>query len=223
MQMNERQIPDLVIGIVGPERAGKSTAARIFEIVFRDRGVCTVNGGEILEWLLREIDHPTPTARSAKQKIYSAVKNLLEDERWLVEIIERRLQRSGRRIWILNGLRLPCDVAFVQRFPRWNIFYVDVSFRIRLERARRAARKRGGKTDEAHLTPAEFVKIQSHETSGFVERIKSIQGVTVLKNDRTVRNLGAEIVSTLLNEHLVTPEQLFSSHQALEAFYRQFD
>lgn len=215
--------PQWVIGIAGEIRAGKSTIAQIIAAACGEEHCCIMNGGAILEEILRKNSHPTPQARTAQQQLWIQKKEELGDPEWLTKEIRRRFRECGKPVWIFTGLRKPWDVEFIKEYPSWLIFYVTPAEERRLVLARSAAMKDAGKTDEKQIKEADLGMLRECETEQDITAISRLDGVCHLYNTRTFRDLGAQVIAVLLTKRVVSPDEINSRKDALEALYQKLE
>lgn len=217
-------MPDAVIGISAELRGGKGTCVKILEALFYGE-TSVVSSGMVLSDLAAAFGLPNPSARKTLQDCYSRAKKAL-GRRCLHPGIQERWEESGKRIWIFDGVLMPWDVEFIRSFPRNILFFVDCAVEKRYERARFAAERGepGAKPDEARITFEEFKKRHEHETAKFVASIKTLPEVRVLDNNGTVKELGSQIISEVMNVHcLIDPSLVYrrGKQRALRELYRQ--
>lgn len=215
--------PEFVIGVSGEIRAGKNAVTELIATACGPENCCIVEGSTILEEMLRHASHPTPCARSAQQTMWTTQKEALGDQKWLTDEIKSRLEKSGKKIWIFLGFRMPSDIAFIQSYPRWTIFYVTAPFAMRLEWAQKSTKKEGGKSNEPHITKEDFARMHTKQTEQFVRSIEELEKVQVIPNTYTFRALGAQVISALLTRGILSAIDIASRKEALEALYAKLE
>jgi len=215
--------PDWMLGVAGDIRAGKTTVAQIIAAGCGEENCCIAEGSIILEDMLQQALHPTPKARSAQQALWTQQKEKRGDPGWLTKKIKQRLEDSHRKILIFLGLRTPPDVELIQSYPRWMIFYVTAPFAKRLSWAQNAARKDTGKTDEHYISEADFARMHRKETEQFSNLIKDLDGVQVVHNTGTFRDLGMQIISALLTKGVISTTGIASRKDVLEELYLKLE
>ncbi len=215
--------PQTVFGITGPPRAGKGTVAKVLAAVFGKEHCATIESGAILEDILRKTGHPAPQSRSAQQELWVRKKDEGRDPEWLTKEVERRLSACGKEIWVFVGVRMPSDVALIQKYPHSLLFYVNAPFRRRLLFAQKAAEGKTGKTDERRISDKDFAKLHTKETEQFIASIGEMDGVVSIHNTGTFRALGAQIISALLTKRVINPAGIALRKEALDALYLKLE
>lgn len=218
-------IPDAVIGISAELRGGKGICVKIFETIFHGE-TSVVSSGMVLFDTACILKRDNPSTRSTTQNLYSELSVPL-GKRFLHPGIKERWEKSGKRIWIFDGVLMPWDVEFIRSFPRNILFFVDCEIRRRYERARLAALRgeASAKPDEAKMTFEEFKKRHKHETAKYVASIKNLPDVRTLNNNGTVEQLADQIIKEFMIVHcLIDPEQIFKpdKQRAFKELYDKF-
>ncbi len=215
--------PSIVIGVSAEIRGGKGICVKILETIFEGQ-TSVVSSGMILKDLARAFQMPNPTARETLQEAYSRAKSVFGEKCLHYGILDR-WQKSGKGVWVFDGVLMPWDVEFVKSFPSSILFFVDCTMEERFRRAKLAALKGepDSKSDEAEATWEDFRRRHEHETAKFVASIKNLAGVAVLDNNGTPRELGSQIVAILLNRLHLDQQKIFARKEALENLYREIE
>lgn len=215
-------IPSLVIGIAGPDGSGKGTAAQIISLLFPGEA-SAVSSGRLVKKTLQEYGVSDPDDRVAQSEGFSRIKKE-RGERWLHSLVQEEWERSGKPVWIFDGVRMPWDVEWIKSFPQWIIFYLDTPPQVSYERIVKRAESGDptAKKGEEKITQEEFLRRKSYEPASFVEQIKNADGVTVLENDGTPETLGKQIAQALLKGGALSEKDVNARKQELEKFYKTF-
>jgi len=212
-----------VIGVAGLPRSGKGTVIKILKTIFGE-SAHILSSSAILEGLLRDIGVPNPADRSAKQRGFIELARRFGNE-WLLTALINQWNAGGKNIWIFDGVCMPWDTAYIQSHTQSTLFYISAPFELRLKRARQAA-ARGehmAKPDEIAITEEQFQKLHEHETTRHIKEFQSLPNVAVLENTGTIRNLGSQITTALVNTQMIQPDTLVPCRAALEELYKQFE
>lgn len=163
----------LVIGITGPNAAGKGEVAALL----RERGfACHSLSDVVREEALRR-------GRTVSRDDLIVTGNELRREGGPGALAERILPRLGERD-VVDSIRNPSEVAVLRRLPRFVLVGVDAPPEVRFERARR----RQGRGDAVSDLEA-FLRKEDEENSA--EETGQRLSATFALRDRTLANGGS--------------------------------
>lgn len=177
----------LVLGLTGPNAAGKGEVAALLE----ERGFsCHSLSDVVREEALRR-------GRTVSRDDLITTGNELRREGGPGALAERILARLGDRD-VVDSIRNPAEVAVLRRLPRFVLVGVDAPAEARFERARR----RPGRGDAVSDLRAFLDKEAEEDTE---EETNQRLSATFALRDRTLYNGGSledlrEAVETLLRE-----------------------
>lgn len=177
----------LVIGLTGPNAAGKGEVAALL----REHGfTCHSLSDVVREEALRR-------GRTVSRDDLIVTGNELRREGGPGALAERILPRLGRRD-VVDSIRNPSEVAVLRRLPRFVLVGVDAPAEIRFERAR----VRTGRGDALSDLEA-FLRKEAEENSA--EETNQRLSATFALRDRTLTNGGSleelrKAVEALLEE-----------------------
>lgn len=170
-------MPKLVIGIVGENAAGKTTATEYLKQKFN---ASTLRFSSMLGDILKRL-YLEPTRENFQ--ILSTVlrQNFCEDI--LSKTIAQDAKNSTADIIITEGVRRPSDVPYLKELSNFILIYIKADEKVRFSRLA----TRGEKPDDATKTWEEFQTEGKHESEQQILEIAKTANFTV-DNNNSIEN-----------------------------------
>ncbi|MCK5080665.1 MAG: AAA family ATPase [Candidatus Moranbacteria bacterium] len=170
----------IVIGLVGEVGSGKDTVGKYLEEKYGAKQVRFAD--PIKDTLSIYFDK---LSRVDQQWLFLAFQERFGDD-ILSRAIRKKIEDEEHSIVVVNGLRMPPDLAFIRSFENNKILYVTASTKTRWERAS----KRDEKSDDS-TTFENFEKIELKPTEINVPKIGA-EADTRIDNEKDLEHLLVE-------------------------------
>ena len=170
-------MPKLIIGIVGENAAGKTTATEYLKKKFN---AVTFRFSDMLSDILKRM-YLEPTR--ANFQLLSTILRQNFSEDIMSKVIAQDAKNSTADIIITEGVRRPSDVPYLKELSNFILIYVKTDEQMRFSRL--AAR--GEKPDDATKTWEQFQEEGKQESEQQILSIAQTADFTVDNND-TLKN-----------------------------------
>ena len=175
-------MPKLIIGIVGENAAGKTTATEYLKNKFN---AVTFRFSDMLSDILKRMH--LETSRANLQLLSTILRqNFSEDI--MSKVIAQDAKNSTADIIITEGVRRPSDVPYLKELSNFILIYVKVDEQIRFSRLA----TRGEKPDDATKTWEQFQTEGHQESEQQILTIAQTADFTV-DNNGTLENTYAQL------------------------------
>ncbi len=171
-----------IIGITGPIAAGKGTIASYFE----ERHHATLFRFSSSLFSIAEI-LGLPNDREHLSRLSRILREGFGEDT-LARALATQVERSTAPLIIVDGVRRPDDVIFLERQAGFKLIYVDAPIATRFARMK----LRGEKADDADKTMEQFVNDHKLESELLIEGLKS-NAALVIDNSGSKEELYAQL------------------------------
>ena len=167
----------LVIGLIGPQGAGKDTFFDIFKRLLPENlGVAQVRTSDVLRETLSLWGQDL--TRDNLQSLAIYMKEMCGPD-IIACIAHERIERAPEKIVFLNGLRWEADIITLSSFPRHALVYITAAptFRFRRMKARRE------KVGEEFMSWEEFMTQEQRPTETLISDLGKTYADAVIINE----------------------------------------
>ncbi|HXK37692.1 MAG TPA: AAA family ATPase [Candidatus Paceibacterota bacterium] len=176
-----------IIGITGPIAAGKGTIAEYF----KERHNATLFRFSSSLFSIVEI-LGLPNDREHLSRLSRVLREGFGEDT-LARALATQVEKSTAPLIIVDGVRRPDDVTFLERQPGFRLIYIDAPMETRFARMK----LRGEKSDDVEKTMEQFVNDHKLESELLIDGLKARSAV-IIDNSGSKEELYAQL-ERLLN------------------------
>jgi dephospho-CoA kinase len=150
----------IIIGIIGPKRAGKDTIAKHIARKYNGKNH---SHSEILYRIL-EIMHLEPSRENAIRLVQL---RKVFGENILVQALNTKIERDHAELEAITGIRFQNEFDNIRSYPQNKIIFVDAPLETRF----RWQHEDGEKSDDETMSFVEFIEMEKRETEIHIKEL----------------------------------------------------
>ena len=164
----------IILGLTGSIASGKGTVSKYLKEKYKAQ---TFKFSQILRAMLQRAY--LPETRDNLVKISFALREAFGQD-ILAKIIAGDVQKTNRKIIVVDGVRRPADIKYLKDLPGFKLIGLDAHPKIRYERLK----KRRENKDDQTKTWSQFLADQQAETEVYIPEL-------IKKADLIIDNSGS--------------------------------